>query len=82
MCEDFESVGMKPIAVVHINVRNNCQPQKAVTISFPMPVDSFYITDLLVLQSDNGDEFTDVTKQVVVGWLQHRVLVRVQHFTL
>ena len=82
MCMDFEYAGMKPINIFHINVRSKCQPLKAVEISVPIPVESSSRVDLLILQSDNGDEFIDVTKQVLVGWFKHRVSLRVKHFTL
>ena len=79
MCEDFKLSGIRPILIFHINVRGDFQPSTPVKISFAIP---FEITDTLILQSDNGEEFKDVTKQILFGSSRNNVLISVMHFTM
>ena len=82
MCEDFKSAGIKPIAILHFNVRENCQPLQPVKVSLPIPVDLLQRKEVLIFQSDTGDEFKDVTQKVLFDWSQERVVLRVEHFSL
>jgi len=79
MCDDFKLSGIRPIVIFHINVRGDFQPSIPVKISFAIP---FETTETLILQSGNGEDFKDVTKQVLLSSSRKRVLLSVMHFSM
>jgi len=82
MCKDFEPAGIKPIAILHVNVGNNCQPLKPVTLSFPTPVELLQCEEVLMLQSGTGDKYEDVTGQIELDLSKNHLLLRVDHFSM
>ena len=82
MYEDFQSTGGKPIAILHINVRNNCKPLKPVEVSFPIPADLLEGREAVVFQSDTGDKFEDAATYIVFDLSKKHLLMRVDHFSM
>ena len=81
MCGNFESTGLRPIMILHMNVRGNVQPCKPVKISIPFSIGSFKRKEFVILQSDEGGDFKEVTELVMCHYLDGSVSLTVAHFT-
>jgi len=81
MCENFESAGMLPVIILHVQVMGNHQPSKPVTISLPFSFGSIQREEIMILQSDHCDDFKDVTNDLSFVWTEHSITLNVCHFT-
>ena len=81
MCQDFESSGTRPIIFLHVNIEGGGQPLKPVEISFPISAVSVKRKNIIILQSDYGDDFEDATKHISFVWSKNRITLKVLHFT-
>ena len=81
MRKDLESAGVKPVAVLHINVKGNIQPRKPVKISLPFTDGSVKKHEVMILQSDKSDSFKDVSKDSSVALSKDHIGLQAEHFT-
>ena len=81
MQKDFESAGVKPIAVLHVNVKGNIQPCRPVKISLPSTDDSVKGNEVMILQSDKSDGFKDISKDCSVALSKDHISLQALHFT-
>ena len=81
MCQKFETAGITPIIILHVNVRDNHQPFQPVRISLPAPSDFVEEEDIRILHKDNCGDFKDATKHISFTRTKKNVNFNALHFT-